>query len=855
MGRDAVPAVSAGCPGPSAPGSRHRFWLRLTDRHETRSVDLPLLRGYRPAGLDLEGAGVVHESHGYDACILTDAELAPGEALWLLNDDEPVALALSGPLSAKGPDGDDCLLYQLLPGDDVVEQASGDRSGRMRAWRPFELLYGFAHIAIGLSGGADGQRVELSTRDVACVCDRLDQEVPVAEMVRELTGAPDSEVIAWMLGRVGGEAGRHALVGSSPVTDSSESLESYLALCERVLRAYEHNLSFFCHHAHSRTVKADALLAPSKVRRAGRRELLWLASNPDMLQKAPTATAIRLGGESYTAARLRTELPALTFDNRENRALLAFADEVAASLTDIAARAREQAERLRAIGARLRGLVDGTGLIPSLVVIDACLSREEPLIERAFELRRRARKVSAALARALPQVERVRYRLPARTKPFQEIPAYVELYALMRGWNDFGAFDLERDGLVLHTWRMDKLYEYYLLYLLLSTLRDMGFRLDARAGEPVGRTRYSLQARFFRNEEQVAGVYRLAREDTRAEPECVTLYYQPVFYADGREEHGVDLHRTTATFGSPYWTPDYLLVVDTPDGCRRRVVLDAKFRRLDDVRPDRAGGEAKDKKSTLLECQRKYLLETAGPKGVRPDAVWLLCGRAQERALWVERLTDWACEQGILPSGAATAVPGANALEDVLAAVGIAAARPAGAAGEEDPACAEPADAEGPASPEGCAGEAADALEPAPAAEMPAGEPIEEEGPAGGEEPAGTGESAEGAAPRSADLPEASRGETTRPKVKARPGAGANEARLQEAVDLLQALIDRGFKHDYLRIMVGRRCGIPHPLIRERKPEGREARLYSKDPVEIGGEPWYVFTGWQPNTLARLRRF
>ena len=601
----------------------------------------------------------MHESHAYDVALLCEDELDGREVSWLLNDDDPVRLRLSNPFSVAGPDGKPCLLYQLLPRDEATGQGS--------CWKPFALLYGFARIALEVPNATGlGEALELSTRDVACVCDRSDQEIPVAQMVRELVDAPDGEVVAWMLGKVGGEAEHGSLVEACGVTDTSESLSSYLDLCERVLKGYERNLPYLCRHAYSRTVKTDLMLEPSQVRRAGRRELLWLAGNPDALQKTSVKTAIRMGGECYTATRLRTERPMLTYDNRENRAVLAFIDQVASSLNDIIAQAQEQAGRLRAMAERLRRLFDGDGLLPSLVVIEACLAREEPLVARAEGLRRRARKVSATLSRDLPQVERVRYRLPKRTKPFQEIPAYVELHALMRGWEAFGEFALERDGLLLHTWRMDKLYEYYLLYLLLSTLKGLGFQLDATGDAPVCMTHYSLRSLYYDAEEQVAGLYRLARGD-----EKLALYYQPVFFCDGTEEYGVDLHRTTAYSRSPYWTPDYLLVVDAPGAHRKRLVLDAKFRRFDDVRPDFSTQEERSKKSTLLECQRKYLLETAGPAGVRPDCVWLLCGRAKEKAIWTERLTEWSTDQGMLPCGVATAVPGANALVEMLAAVGL----------------------------------------------------------------------------------------------------------------------------------------------------------------------------------------
>lgn len=269
-----------------------------------------------------------------------------------------------------------------------------------------------------------------------------------------------------------------------------------------------------------------------------------------------------------------------------------------------------------------------------------------------------------ALKRALPDVAEVAYRLPRRTKPFQEIPAYAALHACMRSWDAFGEFQMQRDGLVLHTWKMDKLYEYYVLYELLSSLRAKGFEPDPSAGNPIEQVEYSLDSRYFANEEQVATVYRLARREER-----ITLYYQPVIYGDEREEHGISLHRTTLTqagFDS-YWTPDYLLVHEV-HGFVETIVIDAKFRKVSAVS---FAGPANDAKSCMLECLRKYKLETCDAQGHAVDSLWLFCGRAFERSAEPLQQSSWAQRQTIVPDGVASVAPHANALDAFFDAVGI----------------------------------------------------------------------------------------------------------------------------------------------------------------------------------------
>lgn len=628
--------------------------MRLVDVARDCCTDFPLLENYHPRSLDLALEGAVHESHEYRALVLHDAPLDDAVVLWSVNGDEPSFARLRFlECSAEGSCGLPRYLHQV-----VFDQE--------QRWMPFAMTYGFASITLQIQQD-NCESVTLSTKDIACACDREDQEASVLGMIDALVSGEDKEAIRWMLAPVQDEANRGALVDLGPVADSSESLSAFLALCEKIVRCFDANLSFFCTHAYARTSKSSVMVKPSQVRHLGRDELLWLAKNPDVLRKTTVQTPLRIGGCNYVPVQIRTQRPKKTYDIRENRALLAFADEVASALSRILDSLEGAVASLQTMAACLEQLGEssGVGLIPASVVLESCLRREQPLLEKARRLRQTMRGMHQALCRAIPGVTHVAYRLPPRTKPFQEIPAYVALHACMRRWDAFGEFQMQRDGLVLHTWKMDKLYEYYVLYELLSSLHTRGFMPDRSFEQPIEQAEYSLNSRYFANEEQVATVYRLSRGKER-----VTLYYQPVIYGDQREEHGISLHRTTLTqagFDS-YWTPDYLLIHETPKGAKT-LVLDAKFRKVSAVTFEGAKGDAK---SCMQECLRKYKLETCDAKGRAVDSLWLFCGRAYER--YAERLqqSSWAMRQDMVPDGIASVAPGANSLAEFFDAVGIA---------------------------------------------------------------------------------------------------------------------------------------------------------------------------------------
>ena len=630
---------------------KHPWLLRLVDSAENERIDFPLLEGYCPRALDLAYEGTVHESHAYRVLLATDAVLDDAEALWSVNGEEPVRVcfrAIKNHVEKIGTSTG--FLYQVLP------DLQGD-------WFPFAMTYGFASITIQVL--ADDENMSaLSTQDIACICDKDDQETSVLGMVDTLISGNDAEVIRWMLAPQRLQADRMALVESGPVADSAESLSSFLGLCESAVRVFEANLNFLCMHAHCRTTKNIVSVSPSQVRRLGREELLWLARNPDVLRETSVKTPIEIKSAHYVPTHMETKRPCKTFDTLENRMVLAFAEEVGLALTRVLDEAQGSVARLRKMANHLHELDEGKGLMPALAVIQASLQREQPLLDAAVSLRRRMRGAFSALKRALPGVSKVRFRLPRRTKPFQEIPAYAALHTAMRAWENSGEFRMQRDGLVLYTWKMDKLYEYYVLYELLSALRARGFVPDGAYGQPFEQAEYSLESRYFQNEVQVATVYRLSRGNER-----ITLYYQPVIYGDEREEHGIALHRTTLTSAgfASYWTPDYLLLHETPNGIKT-LVLDAKFRKASAVTYD---GSENNAKSCMLECLRKYKLETRGANGRGVDALWLLCGRAQKRFSEPLQRSAWAQQQAFVPDGIATVAPGANALPDFLDSVGV----------------------------------------------------------------------------------------------------------------------------------------------------------------------------------------
>lgn len=266
-----------------------------------------------------------------------------------------------------------------------------------------------------------------------------------------------------------------------------------------------------------------------------------------------------MGGKCLLPKTIQTSRLVRSYDNLENQTILAFVRQLIVSLD----KTREKALNEYVTLCRYRDEIVGRpgDLSLSLAVIGACIEFERPLTTRIESMRKEALRLLRTYDALLPDVRKKRFRLPKRTKVFQEVRHYVELWHVMERWASFGDFEMLRDGLLLSTYRMDKLYEYYALYKILDALSQVGFSLDEHEDYPIELVSYTLASPYYSCDRRVANLYHL-----RNGAAAVDFYYQPIIYGDVREEGGIRLHRTTPAkefsrmpFDS-YWTPDYLLV-------------------------------------------------------------------------------------------------------------------------------------------------------------------------------------------------------------------------------------------------------------------------------------------------------
>ena len=349
-----------------------------------------------------------------------------------------------------------------------------------------------------------------------------------------------------------------------------------------------------------------------------------------------------------------------------------------------------------------------------------------------------------------------------------------------------------------------------------------------------------------------------------------------MLYGNDREYAGLGAHRLLANDlfdqqpSDSYWTPDFALSFKDADR-DSLFLLDSKFTSIENAKEQR-----------FNPCLNKYRFQTIRSNGMLIDSVWLLCGQAPEAACVPTGTMSWARKQGIPPIGGLAALsPFGNSIDQMMQCLGIA----KGATGKdamqvaeeivgiepeprlepasetmpilESPAVLVQPKVEQTVQPDSVA----PAREPEPKPKEPFDAPAVVEAEPAVEATDTVEESAEEAStanPAEPDKPAKPKKEKKRkPKSKTKPKRPAGPAiDTAEVRRMLLQIID-GTPDK--RALYDQRCsfgtlGISHPLLRDKKPTGREGKFYDAEPITVDGKDAFVFKAWTPMNVNQIKR-
>lgn len=821
-------------------------------RNPSAPLSFEMHEGRRTPGLgEIDYSAAIVDRAQYELSLFTDCNLGAVKIMLRINEDEHQWRCIMPEQAGSS------YVYRLVP------------TNENNNWRPFSDTYGFATVEARIHSC---QRLfepfTVKTKEIPCSSTISNQRQYVVKLLDELAGQELATPIGWML-----SAGNTQDSDSLGDAEGSEanSLQSFVLLTETILAGIEAELPNFKTRPCTKTDRSEQLVAAEKLRQIGRNEIEWLYKNSDRLFPVRQNTAIHMQGRNWYSRKIQTKQTVRSCDTYENRAVVSFISHVSRTLAQVIAGINQKLDALHEAKNRLSGIQGTEGHLIPVMVIDAQIERDQPLLSKLQAQRTRAQRFYRLLSEAMPVAVSNTFRMPRKTKIFQEIPHYARLFQLMRMWDAFGEFDFAREGLILSMHRVSRLYELYSLASLLRWFDCQGYTPDSSYETPFERVERTQEYGMPDNEREVANVYRLQRGS-----EQVTLWYQPVLYGGDQEFAGLGAHRLLANDlfdqqpNDSYWTPDFALSIkDT--GRDSLFLLDSKFTSIENAKEQR-----------FNPCLTKYRLRTIRSNGMPIDSVWLLCGQAPEPTCVPTGAMSWARQQGIPPIGGLAALsPFGNSIDQMMQCLGIAkgatienvmqAAEKVVEVSPEpqwEPFAATSAMPENPAVPVQVEIEQVVEPDPAEPAREPEPEPEEsiEVSAVVEAEPVveatdavkAPSEEAGAANPTEPDKPAKPKKEKKRkPKSKAKPKRPAGPAiDTAEVRRMLLQIIDGTPDR---RALYDQRCsfdtlGISHPLLRDKMPAGREGKFYDAEPISVDGKDAFVFKAWTPMNVNQIKR-
>lgn len=761
---------------------RHGF-IRVKSEWSHESCDYPLYNSASvSSSIDVASEDPVIENASYVFLVLFPSQYAISEISVSVNGSDPSTTFVKQS-SLENISGIDHCLYQ-------VSLKSFDN-------RPFLLTYGFARIEVVLTLTDDTKEdVLLTTKDIPCLSNEDYQAPLIAQMLDELLDVDEETVTRWMFAGSENDDAAFSILDAALRDNSPKSLSSIIQLFEATILEYEESFNYFNTHGFSRIACSMRKLPPRKLRRSGSYELLWMAKNSSVLAETPNETNIDYLGRYYLPREVETSVKVKSYDSYENRLVLGFLKELLNSSKAVYASLKNDITSIRTLEERLNHIKRSEYSLPALTLIRQCAIRENFYIAKLQDIIDGFQKLKRKYEMALPGVRASFSRSPRRTKVFQEVKFYSSIYDLVLRWLKFGDFTLARENLALHSLRLDKLYEYFVLFKLLCWFNSVGFVEDDTEEKPIERAAFSLRDRYYSNEKQVATLYKLKRVDTR-----IQLYYQPVIYGDEREENGISLHRlsprkmTSLIKRDSYWTPDFVLKVIMSEGEPEWHIFDAKFSKANNLWSDYP------KESPFTTMMSKYKTDILGlNQSDKVSSLWLFCGREPGQHLQYVEQSSWAVahyKQRHSGIGALTSMY--SCLDEVLGSI---------------------LDTEMPTQPP-------DIIESTISFENESSAPFE-------------------ASPQknTSVREHSSRSTTSRSKF-------LQNKCLSLIVELYGIVEDSQllYKSRWSEVNLG----IAHPLLRKTAPQGRERKYYAK--AEVCGIACYAYNNWLPNYENKLRAY
>lgn len=477
--------------------------------------------------------------------------------------------------------------------------------------QPFLLQYDIIVLSFQVVY-SDGTHKEWFTNFMLCVSKSKNDVENIKQMLESLRSFNDTQIADWIFSSVSKRTSVGLLEGAWQQY-CYKSLSSYIQLLEKMVECYRANYSYFRSKGKHTLTKHSMLQPHQNIKSVSCDSFQWLMQNTNQFAEVSTLTGIKYQGKNYIPLKAKTQTSRKSWDIYENQVIVSFLNGILKNASQIYKEFDEDVLKEENILKKINGCIPSEYHTPILTIKSLQTSYNRIILDKLSGIIVMIHSLYTAYVALFNIQPSLLVTLPRKTKTFQEIKPYREVFSCILHWFNYGELSLEKERLVLQVKTLDKLFEYYCLIELLKLFAKQGYH-KADVPHPAFNFAYTTTGELYENERDVANTYILCKGRNE-----ITIYYQPVISAT-QFQNKLQLYRTTQPYnkGKPnYYTPDFVVKFTAPAGQEEYVILDSKFSTRDNIR-----------NYYLREVMQKYSHEVSVAKTVdKLQMVWILQGR------------------------------------------------------------------------------------------------------------------------------------------------------------------------------------------------------------------------------------
>lgn len=558
------------------------------------------------SSLDMSSLSVVYENGTYEIDFYCDEY--PNE------DINEIGLALNDTRLSRAEKDKDT--KSILWTFKRFEKRSSDDS--FIPFQPFLMQCDLVSLSVELIL-RDGRTIEYYSDYLLCVSKYEEDRTNIQAMLEDLARSDNSRVEDWLFTRVKDRP--NALRQGAWGNHAYKSYSSYLQLLENVISCYRNNYTMFKALGRHTINKTSVLLPYNKVNTITVNSFQWLMQNADQLKSVTQKTGISHYGKNYIPDRIKGEISNKSWNTYENKVVVYFLNSVLSSAVLVSNELTKQVLDGERILKRINGSIEKGFIAPIITVKTIQITTIKNTSEKLKHILETLKSLMKQYSLLFDIIPKRLDLFPRKSKVFQEIRPYTQVFEMITRWFRYGEFDLAKENLLLQVKTLDKLFEYYCLFKILEMFDSVGYSL-------TNKDSFLYDCKSYKgfelpSETEIDNTYYLRRNDVIA-----ILYYQPLIRNDAESENGIELYRTTVS-KCPYWTPDFVLKFESEE-MSEYVILDSKFSRRDTIT---------NKNGWLQKVIRSYGYETAVARkdppfsSDMPKMVFVLQGRVDNEKM------------------------------------------------------------------------------------------------------------------------------------------------------------------------------------------------------------------------------